>query len=251
MDSLGTIIIIAFFLIASVAGIAVIQKREQEKAKIRQQVAKFRYRANEAGSILENFSAIPIGQEARALLLQYIFLNLKQACKLTPNDHLLNSNLENIKKQLENTESNIDKQRLNIPKDHQQLNVLISNLSKLGKYLLKFKTMKAMAVSKVPLAINKIMLLISEAKICAYIQQGQKALAEHNYVSAQRNFQVAQQMLNKFTNKNSRLTSLESELQGLVKATPKEAANKNLNLDHQEEKETVQNDNIFGPKKKW
>jgi len=230
-------------------GITIIQRREQEKAKIRQQVAKYRYRANEAGSILENFSKIPIGQEARNLLLQYIYLNLKKATQLDSSDQHLLSSLNSIKNQLDNPQSSVDKQRLNIPKEHQQLNILISQLSKLGKYLLKFKNIKAMQTSKVPIAINQIMLLISEAKICAYIQQGQKALSEHNYVNAQRNFQVAQQMLNKFTNKNTRLASLESELQVLVKSTPHEAAKKNLSIEPESFSE--EKDVIFGPKKKW
>ena len=65
MESFSTLLIIFVVLIASVGGITVIQRREQAKAKLRQQVAKYRYRANETANILENFSKIPIGEEAR------------------------------------------------------------------------------------------------------------------------------------------------------------------------------------------
>jgi len=247
MDPFYIIIIIAIVLFVAVAGIGVVQKKEQAKAALRQQIAKYRYRANETANILDNFSSVPIGEEARTLLIFYIKLNLTAARKLAPSDPVLAKNLENINHQLQTPQSDVDKQRLNIPKDSQQLNILIKQLSKLGQYLLKFKAIKAMPAAKVPLAINRIMILISEAKICAYIQQGKKSLTEHNYVNAQRNFQTAQQMLDKFTNKDSRLITLESELKELANLKPSEAANKSLSIDQEE----TDNDNIFGPKKKW
>lgn len=239
-------------LIASVAGIAMIQRREQAKAKLRQQIAKYRYRANETANILENFSNIPIGEEARRLLLQYIQLNLSAANNLAPNDQIISRNLVSINQKLENPQSNVDKQRLTIPTDFQQLNILIKHLSRLGKYMMRFKKIKAMNTTLVIPAVNKIMLLISEAKICAYIQQAKRALLEHNYVNAQRDFQIAQQMLDRFNNKNSRLQALELELKDLVNATPQEAAKTHLSIEMENQQETEnEDDNIFGPKKKW
>ena len=252
MGSYSTIIIIAIVLLASVGGITIIQRREQAKAKLLQQIAKYRYRANVTTSILENFAHIPIGEEARTLLLQFIQLNLSAANTLAPTDPLIARNLASINQQLQNPPPSVDKQRLNIPKDSKQLILLIKHLSRLGKYLLRFKNVRSMAVNTVPIAVNKIMLLISEAKICAYIQQGQKALAEHSYVNAQRHYQIAQQMLDRFTNKNSRLITLEKELKELVNLTPLQAANKSLSIDSEETSATdPEHDNIFGPKKKW
>lgn len=252
MESFSTILIIFVVLIASVAGIAVIQRREQAKAKLRQQMAKYRYRANETANILENFAAIPIGEEARRLLLQYIQLNLSAANTLDPNDPLIARNLLSINQKLENPQSNIDKQRLKIPSDFQQLSILIKHLSRLGKYMMRFKNIKAMNTTLVMPAVNKIMLLISEAKICAYIQQAKRSLQEHKYVNAQRDFQIAQQMLDRFNNKNSRLQSLEIELRDLVKASPQEAAKTNLSIEMENQQETENDDDsIFGPKKKW
>ncbi len=237
-------------------GIAVIQQREQAKARIRQQVAKYRYRANETASILDNFSAIPIGENARKLLLQYIQLNLLAAKKIAPNDPTLSTSLTNISLQLKNTKSKIDQQRLNIPTDVQQLNILIKNLSKLGNYIMQFKNVAAMNRPIITPAVQRIMLLISEAKICAYIQQAKSSLTEHNYVQAQRDFQIAQQMLDRFPNKNSRLESLDSELKELVNSTPSEAAKTSLSIDAEGEensphKSEEDSDQIFGPKKKW
>ena len=239
-------------LIASVSGIAVIQRREQAKAKLRQQIAKYRYRANETANILEKFATIPIGEEARRLLLQYIQLNLSAANKLDPNDPIIARNLVSVNQTLKNPQSKVDKQRLKIPSDFQQLNILIKQLSRLGKYMMRFKNIKAMNTTLVMPAVNKIMLLISEAKICAYIQQAKRALQDHNYVNAQRDFQIAQQMLDRFSNKNSRLQALESELKDLVKATPQEAAKTSLSIEMENEDETYnEEDKIFGPKKKW
>ncbi len=252
MESFSTILIIFIVLIASVTGITVIQRREQAKAKLRQQIAKFRYRANETANILENFSNIPIGEEARRLLLQYIQLNLAAANNLDPNDPLIARNLVSINQKIEDPRSDIDKQRLTIPTDFQQLNILIKHLSRLGKYIMRFKNIKAMNTTLVMPAVNKIMVLISEAKICAYIQQAKNSLQTHNYVNAQRDFQIAQQMLDRFTNKNSRLEALELELKELVKATPQEAAKKALSIEMEDQYEAEnENDNIFGPKKKW
>jgi hypothetical protein len=255
MNSFLTIVVIFVVLVGSVGSITFIQKREQAKALLRQQIAKYRFRANETNSILDNFANIPIGEEARKVLLQYIKLNLAAAKKLAPADLAISNHLNHVEQQLTSTVSPVDKQKLNIPRDGHQLNLLIQHLSRLGKYLLKFRTVRSMNSELIPVATNKIMLLISEAKICAYIQQGQRSLAEHNYVSAQRNFQIGQQMLDKFKKKNSRLTALESELKELVNLTPSEAAHKSLSLDLDEPVDgnavDKQDDNIFGPKKKW
>ncbi len=255
MNSFFTILAIIIVLVASVGALTFIQKREQAKALLRQQIAKYRFRANETNSILDNFANIPIGEEARKVLLQYIKLNLAAAKKLAPADQAISNHLDHVEQQLTSTASPVDKQKLNIPRDGQQLNLLIQHLSRLGKYLLKFRTVRSMNSNLIPVATNKIMLLISEAKICAYIQQGQRSLAEHNYVSAQRHFQIGQQMLDKFPKKNSRLTALETELKELVNLTPSEAAHKNLSLDIEDQPETASEeengDSIFGPKKKW
>ncbi len=252
MESFSTILIIFAVLVVSVVGLAVIQKREQAKARLRQQVAKYRYRANETANILDNFSNIPIGEGARRLLLQYIQLNLSAANNLAPSDPLIARNLASVKQQMQNTQSDVDKQRLAIPPDLEQLRVLIKHLSRLGKYLMQFKKIRSMNSPLILPAVNKIMLLISEAKICAYIQQAKTALLQHNYVNAQRDFQIAQQMLNKFSQKNSRLEALEIELKKLVKSTPQEAAKRSLSIETESEWDAnEENDNIFGPKKKW
>jgi len=253
MESFSTLLIIAVVLVVCVLGVTIVQQREQAKAKIRQQVAKYRYRANEAVNILDNFSQVPIGLEARHLLLQYIQLNLSAAKRLAPSDVLISKNLDSINVRLKNQASSIDKQRLVIPRDPQQLNILIQHLSKLGKYLMMFKTIKAMNTKIVVPAVTKITLLISEAQICAYIQQAKTALQEHNYVNAQRSFQIAQQMLDRFSNKNSRLTALEIELKELVNATPQQAAESNPSIEQENEYAAAANedDGLFTKKKKW
>lgn len=255
MGSFSTIIVIVVVIGMCIAGISIIQRREQEKARIRQQVSKFRYRANETGSILSNFSKIPIGAESRSLMLKYIQLNLQQGLKLMPHDLSLQNNLKSVTEQMSNAGSSVDSQRLLIPKDIGQLGQLIQQLTKLGKYLLRFKNIKAMDSNLVSVAVSKISLLIAEAKICAYIQQGQNHLAKHDYVLAQSNFQTAQQMLAKFSNKNSRLIALENDVRELVNSTPSQAAAKKLNMNGEQhqgsESGDQQKDDIFGPKKKW
>ncbi len=257
MESLSTLLIMAVVIIASVIGISVIQRREQAKAKLAEQISKYRYRANEASRILDNFSNIPIGGETRAILLQFIQLNLSKMHQLSPGNTPVQASLEAINQKLKAPSLKIDQSRLVIPKNNEQLKLLIKNLGQLGRYLEKFNSI-AEIKPKIPLAINKISLLIMEAKICAYIQQGQKALFEHNYVNAQQNFQIAQKMLNKITNKNPRLSQLEKELIELVNQPVHKSIQKNLNLDTPElstdEKVDTPNNaenDVFGPKKKW
>lgn len=251
MASIPTIILIVTLIFISVSVITVIQKREKARALLLQKVAQYRYRANEAANILSNFAQIPIGLESRTLLMQYIQLNLKAANQLMPSDAGITRSLNAISEQLSSPESSIDKQKLNIPKESEQLQIMVKHLSTLGKYLIKFQSIKAMKTQLIKPAIQHINTLISEAKICAFIQQGKMALQQHNYVSAQRSFQTSQQMLNRFTSKNERLKTLEIELKQLVNATPKEAAEKDLTFNNPENDSEQESGNVFGPKKKW
>lgn len=163
---------------------------------------------------------------------------------------MLSKHIESIEQQMQNTRSDVDKQRLAIPTDFAQLSILIQKMSQLASYIVNFKKIPALNSPDISAAVNRIMLLISEAKICAYIQQAKGALTQHNYVHAQRDFQIAQSMLSRFSNKNSRLQALEAELQELIKSTPEEAANTHLSIDDDEYGEKT-DDSIFGPKKKW
>ncbi len=259
MESLSTLLVMAIVIIVSVLGITAIQRREQAKAKLAEQIAKFRYRANEAARILENFSQIPIGGEARGVLLKFIQLNFSKIQQLSPNDVSVNNALSSINQQLQAPELNIDKTKLSIPQSVEKLNILIKNLSQLAKYLEKFKTIAELN-QKVPLAINRISFLILEAKLCAYIQQGKKSLHQHNYVNAQQNFQVAKKMLDKITNKTPRIKQIEKELIELTNQPVEKSIQKDLNIEIPEtevqaaSKEPVEESSesdIFGPKKKW
>ncbi|MCF6194151.1 MAG: hypothetical protein L3J46_07450, partial [Kangiellaceae bacterium] len=161
MESLSTILIIAVVLVVAVSGIGFVQRKEEAKAKIRQQIAQYRYRANEAVQILENFSKIPIGLESRILLLQYARLNLAAAVKLSPSEATVANNLARVQVQLEKPASPIDNQLLHIPDDFNQLTLLLKNLSKLGKYLRKFQSISAMNTNHISIAVNKLNLLIA------------------------------------------------------------------------------------------
>ena len=83
MDSLATVFIIVFVLVISIAGMTYIQRKEEAKAKIRQQIAQYRFRASEAVQILDNFSKIPIGLESRTLrTLSNLFQSLMKKMHL-------------------------------------------------------------------------------------------------------------------------------------------------------------------------
>ncbi len=86
----------------------------------------------------------------------------------------------------------------------------ISQLSTLAKFILKQHKTNKSASNLAPVAVNKIMALISESKICAYIQQGKDSLSKHQYVPAQKSFIMAQQMMLKIQNKNERIKQLEN-----------------------------------------
>jgi len=255
MESLSSIIAIAVVIIASVAGMTIAQKQEQARAIIVQKVAKYKYRANEAGRILENFASIPIGVESRKLLLQYALLNLSAASQLKHSDPVVARNIVNIQAQLEDPSSPVDSQTLTIPQDITNLNVILSKLTTLGKYLQKFRAIKAMNSPSIPIAVGKLNLLIAEIKINAFVQQAKASMSNHELVNAQKHLQTARQMLDRVTNKNSRLTRLEQEIKELTskKIVPRLAkvSKNNVSKNKQLADEQSEDNDIFGPKKKW
>lgn len=260
MNTVLTMLMIFVVLAVCIGGLAIIQKREKEKEALRQQIAKFKYRANQASSILSSVELLPVGTETRQIILQHILGYLKAIQKLAPADLANNNNIQSVSKALESPQNPVDKQSLVIPNNPEELKLQINRLTTLAKYISKLKTAPSVSTGLIPVAIQKIMSLVSESKICAYIQQGQNALAEHKYVPAQRLFTMSQDMLDKIPNKNSRLTQLEADLQELIKSSPTEALNTDLafNEEKAEEQEQAEesgiqnaNDTLFGPKKKW
>ena len=185
---------------------------------------------------------------------RYCLANLVAITKLAPNDLSTKNNIENVKQNLQNPQAPADKQRLKIPSDNTHLTQQINQLSTLAKFILKLNKSSMSQSPLVPVAVNKIMALISESKICAYIQQGKDSLSKHEYVPAQRSFIMAQQMMLKIQNKNERLQQLEIELQELIKSSPKEALETKLSIDLQDEQTeeaSEKESDLFGPRKKW
>ncbi|TQV71438.1 hypothetical protein FLL45_19990 [Aliikangiella marina] len=258
MDTVMTMLLIFIVLAACIGGLAVIQKREKEKEALRQQIAKFKYRANQASTILSNVEMLPVGTETRQIVLQYILGYLNAIQKLSPHDLSANNNIQSVKKALEKPQSPVDSQSLVIPNNPQELKLQINRLTNLAKFISKLKTSPAVTSTLIPISIQKIMSLVSESKICAYIQQGKNALSEHKYVPAQRLFTLSQDMLDKIPNKNARLTQLQADLQELIKSTPADALNTALDFNEEATPEESEQsgtedstDELFGPKKKW
>lgn len=252
MGSFGIIAIISLVLIGCVMAITVIQKREQQKAALRQKVAQHKYRANQAANILSNFTQQPIGSEARLILLKYSLANLKAIQKLNPSELNIGKSIESLEQKTKSPASPADKQKLTIPNDLSILTKQVNQLSTLAKFILKISKLNLVPQQTASIAVQKISALIAESKICAYIQQGKSALTKHEYVPAQRSFMMAQQMLTKIANKNQRLQSLETELQEMIKSSPTEAMNTELNFDHPEDDQSEESgDDLFGPRKKW
>ena len=249
-----SIVISGIVLILCVVLIAYVHKREAEKAAMREKIAKYRFRANQATSILSNLAQLPIGVETRQALMQYALLHLTAINKLTPNDQTNNNNIQILKTQLESPQSPADNQRLIIPNDMQQLKRQISQFTNLAKFIVKIGKSPAISDQLAAASVQKIISLITESKICAYIQQGKEMLTKHDYVPAQRNFTLAQQMLANVKNKNSRLQQLETELLELIKSTPNQALDTELSLNEKaatEAEKPEEKDDLFGPKKKW
>lgn len=256
MNSIAIIIISVIVLIICVVAISIVQKREQEKALLQQKIGQYRYRANNAANVLSNFSQLPIGIEARQIIMQYCLANMKAIAKLSPTDLAVKEKIESLTKSIQSASSPADQQKLAIPSDLNLLTQQVNRLSNLAKFILKLNKSNLVQTNLVPIAVNKIMALISESKVCAYIQQGKEHLSKHEYVPAQRSFIMAQQMMLKIANKNERIKQLEVELQELIKSSPTEAMNTQLSFDQNEEtqeeaQENENNDGLFGPRKKW
>jgi len=254
MSSFGTIFIILIILVACVAALTIIQKREQQKAALRQKIAQYKYRANQASNILGNFTQQPIGKEARLVLLKYSMANLSAIKKLNPGEPNIDKSIEVLNKSIQNPKNPADTQKLTIPSDLTLLTKQVNQLSTLAKFILKINKMNLVPAQTAGVAVKRIMGLISESKICAYIQQGKESLSKHDYVPAQRSFLMAQQMMAKIPDKNQRLVALESELQELIKSSPTDAMNTELSFDHptgETEEGEENHDDLFGPRKKW
>ncbi len=256
-----TIALIIFILLLCVVLITFIHKREQERSRIRQIIAKHKYRANIAADILSNFSQLPIGINARKMLMQYIQGNYLAALKLMPSDEQIQRNLDTIQLALNNPPPVIDQQRLVIPSEFDHVKLLIGKLNTLAKFLLKIKAAKGVDPMLVNPAVSQIMGLISEAKICAYMMQGKEFSQRKEYTTARHIFLMAKTMLSKIHNKGDRLEQLENELNLALQEIQQtdnnnkkqpELDNTNENQPDQEENEsTPVNDDIFGPRKKW
>ena len=252
MTSFSAIIIILAVIIGCVVAITVIQKREQQKAALRQKIAQYKYRANQAASILSNFTQQPIGTEARLILLKYSLVNLKAIQKLNPQEPNIAKSVAAIEEKVKAPQNAADNQKLTIPNDLVLLTQQVNQLSTLAKFILKINKLNLVPAQTASIAAQKIMRLISESKICAYIQQGKTALSKHEYVPAQRSFIMAQQMLAKVSNKDQRLISLESELQELIKSSPTDALKTELSFGLKEDQEGEEEEgSVFGPRKKW
>lgn len=254
MNSASVIIVILVVIVACVVAITVIQKREEEKAKVRQKIAQHKYRANQASSILGNFSQLPIGAEARQILLTYCLANMRAIAQLTPQDKNIKNSIESLKQNIKAPQIPVDSQKLAIPNDLTLLTQQVNQLSTLAKFLLKINKSNLVPANTATIAVKKIMGLISESKICAYIQQGKESLSKHEYVPAQRSFIMAQQMMLKLPEKNERLQKLELELQELIKSSPTEAMNTELSFDQPPadgSEDPEKPGDLFGPRKKW
>ncbi|MCW9015700.1 MAG: hypothetical protein OQJ89_01915, partial [Kangiellaceae bacterium] len=251
MNSATVIIVILVIIVACVVAITVIQKREEEKAKVRQKIAQHKYRANQASTILGNFSQLPIGAEARQILMTYCLANMKAIRQLSPFDQNIKKNIDSLQQNLKTPQTAADSQKLTIPNDLTLLTQQVNQLSTLAKFILKINKSNLVPANTAAIAVRKIMGLISESKICAYIQQGKESLSKHEYVPAQRNFIMAQQMMIKLPDKNERLKKLEVELQELIKSSPTEAMNTELSFDQpsaENSEEPKKPDDLFGPR---
>jgi len=251
MSSFAIIIGIVLLLFACVFVITVIQKREEEKARLRQKIAQHRYRSNQASAILSNFSQLPIGPEARQMLLQYSLANLQAIKQLNAKESNIDNSIEMIKQNLQNLRCDADSQRLTIPNDLTVLTTQVNRLSNLAKFILKINKLNICPPNLAPVAVNRIMTLISESKICAYIQQGKESLSKHEYVPAQRSFIMAQQMMHKIPEKNERIKKLEMELHELIRSSPTDALNTQLSFNQPTGENKDEEDALFGPRKKW
>ncbi|MGX5174474.1 hypothetical protein ACUR5C_10690 [Aliikangiella sp. IMCC44653] len=267
-----TIISIVVLLVASVLAITFVQRREQQRALMRQKVAQHRYRANQAMQILHNINDFPVGPETRQLLLKYALANFNAIDSLSSSEINNFKNIQHAEQLLKNTQLPVDNQRLNIPADLDILKKQISSLSSLAKFLLKLNKRSDVDSNLVNASVRRILGLISESKISAHIQQGRRFQAKQELVQAQESYQSALKMLKSITNKNERLQSLKKDLLELIRTpeiqtaaqptpqapqSPEQEPIPASDNTTEEAKESDEgpikqfDDGLFGPKKKW
>lgn len=256
METANLLIIFFILLVGAVFFIVNIQRKEQKKASLFHQASKYKYRANESANILSNFAKIPIGEETRKILLQVIQKNLTLALKINPKDTYVRDRLPVINKQLANTTNRIDSGQLIIPADHKQLDKLVNSLTKLSSYIVKISEINKLDLSLAKSSNAKILSLVTEAKLTAYIQQIKQGLATKNYDFAVKRLVTTKQLVAGIKSKSNRIISLQDRLVKLeqeVKISFQRA--KKLQQTQQENnqhQESIEEENtVFGPKKKW
>ncbi|MDH5432987.1 MAG: hypothetical protein OEY19_03515 [Gammaproteobacteria bacterium] len=253
MDTILLIGIFAVLLIIGVIGISFSYKKEQEKTQRQQKIAQYRYRANQALTILGNFSQVPIGKEARELLIFYGLLNLKKAHQVAPKDNILKKQISQIEQQMQSINQSTDNKPIRSPKEIEKLNRQINQISNLAKYLVKIRTAINEKANLVPTAIKRLTSLINELKIDAYIQLGKQAQVNGEIVACQQHFLSAKALIDQNGQNNSRISSLGEELQNIMQSNKKATNNPEDETSKaaKEERNNAIDEQVFGPKKKW
>ena len=133
MDT-SIIIIIFGLLVASVVGSIIFTKKEQAASLRRQQVANFRYRADQAQELYDGLQTAGLEKITYQFLLQRIIANLEEAYKIDPRSPGIKVRLNSAKEALSNLE-NVEF-HVQMPSAMTELHGLVGRLNKLVKYLI-------------------------------------------------------------------------------------------------------------------
>jgi hypothetical protein len=128
------IIIIFALLIVSVVGSIIFSKKEEAASLRRQQVASFRYRADEAQDLYDGLQKAGLEMVTYQFLLERMIGNLQQAYNIDARSPGIKTRLNSAK----NTLSNLDNVQfqVQIPSSMIDLHGLVGRLNKLVKYLI-------------------------------------------------------------------------------------------------------------------
>ncbi len=128
------VILVGLILFCSVILSVVLTKREQAAALIRQQVASFRLKADEAQDLYDGLQIAGLDKPTYKFLLDRVLFNLKKAYELSPKAPGIKTRINSVN----NTLNTLDTLSFTVqmPGNMMELHGLIGRLNKLMKYLM-------------------------------------------------------------------------------------------------------------------
>jgi hypothetical protein len=214
------IIIIFGLLVASVVGSIIFTKKEQAASLRRQQVANFRYRADQAQELYDGLQTAGLEKITYQFLLQRIIANLEEAYKIDPRSPGIKVRLNSAKEALSNLE-NVEF-HVQMPSAMTELHGLVGRLNKLFKYLILLFQKGAMPENQYSQIMPVIQRTLLKFDAEGHIKMGHQAANDGQPGTAKQCYLHAKEKLLDFGTEDSYISAQLEKVDGLISSLEKQ-----------------------------